>query len=479
MDDVATNQLRGFIERTGSPAPGPFFLNPSNIPRSTVCYDNTPITGGFWLLAKVAGVSTWVPLGPPAGNAGWPEYVVSNQASPIAPYTTVTAAIAAAVADGHTSEATPAVVLVMPGFYFENVVFRVGISVRGFAPGAHAVIRGECSIGDFGFPGIVDIADLEFQPAPFNSTTPVLTLSAGATPVGLRLRAVRMARFLGTPLLEVTKPNTTSVHIDDCEFSSVEDLALPNGRMVNFATTVTIGPITIRDSQLTTAVDTAVAVFTQSPINMVDCEIVGQVAAAPGVFPSLTCILNDCTLTAQDQPAMSLTNTTLVQVTGSTINHSIPFTPSFTFGAVGLSAGTLSISGVTFTDQRTIDPSIDGTPASPIYYSQPHNALTIGTGFGGPIAADTTLDQAWDLVSVDMTGTLADVNIELPLLVQVPRGHRTTVSNLSFGAFNVIVKKQGTNSIDLVPAPAISLAQSERIVLQADQDNNTWLTTST
>lgn len=94
-----------------------------------------------------ANAHIWKPLNG-ASAAGWSKYVVSGQATPVAPYSTIQSAITAAVADGH--DAThPASILIMPGTYTETITMAPGIALIGFAEpllGPSATIVGTVNV---------------------------------------------------------------------------------------------------------------------------------------------------------------------------------------------------------------------------------------------------------------------------------------------------------------------------------------------
>lgn len=141
--------------------------NPATVPtEGTIFHEKT--TGNCSVLViSAAGVHLWDQLcavpGPtgPTGATGlvqWPKYVVSK-GDPVAPFATISAAIAAAVAAGHGS-ANPATVLVHPGTYTENVTLRGGIAVVAFDQSVNLVAGGStnttisgnvtCNAGDSG-----------------------------------------------------------------------------------------------------------------------------------------------------------------------------------------------------------------------------------------------------------------------------------------------------------------------------------------
>src|SRR5258706_9668944 len=81
-------------------------------------------TGELFWLSLSGGVATWVPIvggaGPGVGGA-LPKYFVNVAGQqPAAPYTSVQAAVNAAVADGHDT-ANPTTVVVYAGTYVEDL----------------------------------------------------------------------------------------------------------------------------------------------------------------------------------------------------------------------------------------------------------------------------------------------------------------------------------------------------------------------
>lgn len=135
MSSVSTKLFRGWIQRALAGVSPTVALPPtqSGRPVSQGLYDETARVF-YQLVTSALGVRTWEVLGGPGAPSllGWSRYVVSAQATPVAPYTTISAAIAAAVADGHT-DAAPATVLVMPGAYTEAVTLQPGISVAALS----------------------------------------------------------------------------------------------------------------------------------------------------------------------------------------------------------------------------------------------------------------------------------------------------------------------------------------------------------
>lgn len=80
----------------------------------------------------VTGAQTWLAVAGPgaAGAAGWSKYVVAPAAGPPAPFQSIQAAVAAAVADGH-SELNPTTVVIFPGAYAGNVTLAPGVNLLG------------------------------------------------------------------------------------------------------------------------------------------------------------------------------------------------------------------------------------------------------------------------------------------------------------------------------------------------------------
>lgn len=117
-------------------------------------------TGDCFILLLVAGVKTWVPLVGGSAAAGWPNYVVSSLPDVPALYSTVGAAIAAAVANGH--DANNPVKIILYGYQFhENVTIPDGFSIVSFAedgPGQSAQIVGDVTYSGSAYAALVGVA---------------------------------------------------------------------------------------------------------------------------------------------------------------------------------------------------------------------------------------------------------------------------------------------------------------------------------
>lgn len=103
----------------------------STIPNAGVLFHDTATGDCSILMISQVGAHTWEPFCSGAsGSLEWPDYVVSK-VDPLAPFKTIGSAIAAALAAGHGT-GNPAVVLVHPGQYTENITMQPGISVVAF-----------------------------------------------------------------------------------------------------------------------------------------------------------------------------------------------------------------------------------------------------------------------------------------------------------------------------------------------------------
>ncbi len=130
------------------------------VPVETFAYDTD--AGALYVMQTVAGTASWARVGGGASTGG--KYFVSNQATPAALYTTISAAITAAVADGHNT-ANPAVILILPGTYTESVTMRPGISLVGMGGvnNAGSVTIVGTVTESFVAPGTCGISDLNIS----------------------------------------------------------------------------------------------------------------------------------------------------------------------------------------------------------------------------------------------------------------------------------------------------------------------------
>lgn len=124
-------------------------------------------TEAFYEVCQTAAnAHIWKPLNG-ASSAGWSKYVVSGQATPVAPYSTVQSAVTAAVADGHNA-ANPATILILPGNYTEPVTMAPGISLVGLdvpLSGSSVTITGTVTVslasdGACGFSNVIIAGNL-------------------------------------------------------------------------------------------------------------------------------------------------------------------------------------------------------------------------------------------------------------------------------------------------------------------------------
>jgi hypothetical protein len=138
MTAAGTKRYEGFIQRAlggVAPATAEPLTGSKGHAVSTLLWDETASVL-YQVTLTALGARVWSPIGG-AGlpSTGWGKYVVSPTGSvPSTLYATVTAAIAAALADGHDA-ADPAVILHLGGSTTEDFTLPCGISLVAFKRG--------------------------------------------------------------------------------------------------------------------------------------------------------------------------------------------------------------------------------------------------------------------------------------------------------------------------------------------------------
>jgi hypothetical protein len=439
MDDVATNQLRGFIERTGSPAPGPTFLNPSNIPRSTVCYDNTPITGGFWLLAKVAGVSTWTPMGAPPALTGWSKYVVSNQATPLAPYTKMEDACAAAVGDGH-DPSNPAVVQVMPGTY------SPALGILTLPPGISLIATSTGGDTQFVSGDVIVNAGL---------------LLLGTVPSSHTIAGFQFLPPPGTPALQVSGSAILSVAIKACHFASAVGPTLVLNNTANTLPDVTLitmvhGTVTCDDPALTVpaVLNTGVRGFAtfQTLVQRTPIEAPAATIDGSGSFASIVfnysvlfgkfVLGKNCRATLTNTTAR--TTVTMFDMTGGDANTNVLLDRSQVSGPAPLTSGPGFIaSNLVQTNDPEFDVASRQKGSATLSYVAPVIVQAYSTVSAGPFPLNYPIGD--DVLYVDTGGF--DCVINLPTLDTMLDGVTLEIKSVNV-AGDISVKPDAVDEID-------------------------------
>lgn len=185
-------------------------------------------TGNTYEVGVVAGAASaetatrvWTLSGSGGGGA-WGKYVVWNGAAPgpSVLYATVTAALAAALADG-CGPSKPCQILVMDGAYTESVVFRPGISVSaisgGTGPGGTG---GVPSVSITGQHTVADVAgELAISGVALLSTSGIALTVGGTGVLSVKLdQCMVRTSAVNSRALYVTNSGgvTGLLRLDDC-----------------------------------------------------------------------------------------------------------------------------------------------------------------------------------------------------------------------------------------------------------------------
>lgn len=428
----------------------------------------------------------------------WNRYVVSP-ADPSAAYTTIQAAIDAAVAAGH--DAThPTTVLVFPGDYAEDVTLHAGIDVVGVnaATGTPAsyeprpVVAGRVSLADE--DGAFRIAGLRLRPP--EAPTPEDALAFDSPTGNVLLVTVDRCVF------EVTNLSTqravcgrnsggglNSLTLVDCAATTATG-ANPTLPLVDLrATALAIYRTTLDCLGGTTApvVATDVAALTledawlsgglrilSNPDDVGEAPVVrrsrlGGVDSGLGHAVGAIELANACDL--------ALVDTTL-------FNHDAADAPVDTWNAVArgdATACSVALSGVRFEGNvRRLDPALRAAEVG-------HGSAGAtsrwgaGTGFvGAPVPAGrvVVLGQPYELVVVDTTGQAGPVTVRLPPCATALPTKPLRVLHAR-GAQAVLVAPASGDRVNLDAAFALTLAAGQAATFAADRDvdgagGSTW-----
>lgn len=174
--------------------------------------------GSLYFLSITGSVRSWKKIG--GSSAGWPKYVVSK-GDPLAPYTTIQSAIDAAVGAGH-DPTNPAVVLVHPGIYTENITASLGVDLVSFDNelGRNTTIKGTITIPPY--PG-ADTAYITIAGFCFDTNGPANFLSfnntAGNRPAIVILSNCNLAAgWKNTRVASLNAEAQIIMLINGCEF---------------------------------------------------------------------------------------------------------------------------------------------------------------------------------------------------------------------------------------------------------------------
>jgi len=362
-----------------------------------------------------------------AGSGVWGKYVVSNAApdGPIAPYTTIASAIAAAIADGR-GQASQASVLVMPGTYTEDLTFVPGVHLVGLgAGGSQDGIPMVTLVGNHTAPDIE--GDLIIEGIDFQSAAGSQLLIAGLKPGRIQ---VRRCRFLSTGAITHCVLSTNS------QVTSV---------------------LLIEDSKLTPDAASTDAISVSNSILRLTRTVVSASAAnkaleAPAAADT---VLTDCDVTGWINKAAGTLSLRRVRI-NSTHADTIEGGATVDMEDVTAPAG----AGVSIAAGITVDPRRE-------WHSYTFTRLT-GAG-----PHNLTAENMSDLLTVETAST-----VNLPTLGSVIGGMRVTFRNWANLPTDVAITPFGAETIDLI-AGAFHLLAGKSITLQAHPSLATWVVVTT
>ncbi len=384
-----------------------------------------------------------------SGLDALPKYFVSTQATPAAPYTTITAAIAAAVADGHTAS-LPAVVLVEPGTYAEAVALKDGIHVVALGTAAtmdlgigaaatteqcDVVIQGAVTL-DAGFTegGLVGI---QVQPA---SATVPLAFGTNANAFKLRLSGcILKATGASTPCVTGSPSAAPFLVMDRCKLFN----GTTQTGVAGISITTAMGGIDLLhvSIQANAASDTSISFGGATPHRSKSCTFFGGIVNVAGASAM---VFEDCNLITSGQAYIAVTAGAptvtwingVLQGSGAITN----LTGTFTFtrrGIIGSDANGLQpATTVTFTLTRGLLPPIT---------SRDNGAANL-TAANFLLADCHTLDT-----------TASGRTVALPAANTYPPGQPTSLV-VKNGANAITVTPNGTDTINGVNASMLTTA---------------------
>jgi len=416
-----------------------------------------------YMLVTLAGVKTWVSLEGTV-QVGLPKYFVSPPGQqPIALYGTITAAINAAVADGH-GPSNPTVVLVYPGTYPETVTLQPGISVVGAesalenlivntaGPSSGVVITGTVGPSTAATSGTCLLANVSVDTSTFSPFFPSIGF-AGTGAITFMLARVA-AKAGGTAnVINLLNTNTLSaLQILGSTFSQIGTGSTIGG------TGVFGGTLLAKDSVFSAPGAGTLAINVPGSVSWSfnGCTFTGgfTITAKPSTFV----FVDQSTLTISGADAFSIGVGAALQVTRTTFNVS---PGSNVFSGSGIAAfADISMSTPNNTSMATAT-TVQQTPI----YSPRNYTFDISLSGLGPF----TMPLEKDLVFVTPT---APAVLNLPDVTTVIE---TRVTIKTDGSNNVTVTAFGAQKIDAGPTFVLAAGATQpAVTLQADPAHSIW-----
>jgi hypothetical protein len=423
-------------------------------PASTIKQEGTIFhdfaTGDCSILIFLAGVATWDklcsvpgPTGPtgPTGIVQWPDYVVSK-GDPVAPFTTISSAIAAALAAGHGS-GNPAVILVHPGTYTENVQLRAGIPVVAFDNLSDLVTGGA---NNTIIAGNVTCAVADSGNFVLNGFTIEGSISCGALGSFL-MNYITVILAGASDLLAVTA--ATSVQVSNSIFNNNGTGALV--RMSGSESSFFAFGSTFLGA------NPQLAILFNNGFNELDTSFVnGQIHVTNAGFVFIT----NTDTTVFGIPQYQLDVNTSIQVEGGSFNMA-PEGNELISGT-----GTYSLNNVVSVSSRVLT-------ANTLVITQPMTIVKQYSFFAFTTAASFAVTPDFDMVSLPPSGGGATAT--LPDTRTAVVGRRLTLKNGN-GSFAITVNPAAGDTID--GAASYNLAAGgppfHAVTFQCDTGNRDW-----
>lgn len=239
--------------------------------------------GQLYWLSLAGGVASWLLVGGGGGSSGGlPKYFVNPAGQqPAAPYTSIQAAINAAVADGHNGT-NPTAIVVYGGAFIENVTLADGIHILALADG---VASGAALAGNVTATGLASEVSVEG-----------LTIAGTVTQAGvnqaLSLRRVAVLPPAGTDGVVTSADGGSRVNLFDATVTAsgagralVANGAAVSARVSQFAadasTAVAVAAVAGTVSLTSTVVDGQTAIGATAHVKARDCRFLVGAATSP------------------------------------------------------------------------------------------------------------------------------------------------------------------------------------------------------
>lgn len=414
-------------------------------------------------IVGITGTKSWLIAGGSGAITGdLSKYWVAPATSiPVAPYNLPSAAIAAAVADGHTT-GTPAAVFIWPGTYNDNVVLTSGIDLVGFGgwncpepqngvatatPNMDVVINGNMTLS-------ATFTRCSVRGIRFTSASNTLDMGASTTVTNLVFQNCRLESSASSCITGAST-NTPSLFLDNTTLLST----FATAKALNLTTTANVFASRTKISA-SVGSDTAMSLAGGTHIFQ-SCKFLGLIVyTAPAGGDSY----EHCDLTVTAASAITLVAGTIVtwlrgSILGATAGSTIAGTGTIDFVGVRTDANGIGLSIV-----GVITATEDGTIRK---YDQ--NDL----GAASPTLAPGILHEQY---TVDTSA--AGRTITLMAIATIPIGRRVRIAAGVGGAQTITVTPAGAELINGVAAPVVTAALV-RASIGLVRGTTGWLTDGT